>query len=177
LHNIALGNCSHLFYSSNSLFYNNIYNNSKNNIYEKNKYSKCIKDSENIKNDCAEKNEKEKNVKYLKMNSLKRKPNKVILNNKIIKNDLIKELPFKTETNSKLEIYQSINNKNITPNIFNNIYKEKKNGLITHYTKRKNIDSFNKIFNEVHHQPNNYSLINNYGKNYSKKNYSQIELH
>lgn len=173
LHNIVLRKCSHLFYSSNSIFYNNIYNNSRNNIY----YSKCIKDSENIKSGYTKENGKEKNVNYLKVNNLKRKPNKIILNNKGIKNVLINEYPFKTETNSNLEIYQPINNKNITPNIFNNIYKEKTNGLITNYTKRKNIDSFNKLFNEVHHQPNNYSLINKYGKNYSKKNYSQIELH
>ena len=151
--------------------------NSKNHIYEKSKFSKCIKDRENIKSDYTKENGKEKNVNFFKMNNLKRKPNKIVLNNKGIKNDLIYEYPFKTKANINLEIYQPINNKNIIHNIFNNIYKEKKNGLISHYTKKKNIESFNKLFNEVHHQQNNYSLINQYGKNYSKKNYSQIELH
>ena len=68
--------------------------------------------------------------------------------------------------------------KNIRPfkNYVNDSFKPKKNDLITHYTRKRDIKSYNKLFNEVHEENSKYSLIKYYGNNYSKKNYTQFEL-
>ena len=188
-HNNILGNCSELLYSSNIIFYKNNYqnNNANNNINDKVIDFKFNNNKKNITSYDNKENNKVNIINNYKNNFkrsyLMRKNNKMVLkNNKINKTEFLNEFPFKTEAsnyNSNIDIYQYINNNNnkIIPSYFDNIYKEKKNGLITHYTKRKNMNSFNKLFNEVHHQPNNYSLMEYYGKNYTKKNYSQIELH
>ena len=167
-----LKNYSELLYSSNSIFYKNNYynlgNNNRNKIFrdeEINNNFNNIKNKENYIN----------NYQIYNKNTISKNLIKRSLQNNINKNDYIKEYSIKTEISGNNET----NNKNKNfPNYFNNVYKEKKNSLITHYTKRKNIASYNKLFNEIHRQDkNNYSTMNYYGKNYSKKNYSQIELH
>ena len=179
LHNNILNNCSDLIYSSNNIFYkNNYYNNHNNdnnkknyeNNYNKylNRINKDINNKENYFNNYNT-NTNTNTYNYFKLN----KP-KV---NKINKNDYSTDYPLKTEINKTFDNNQNINNNKIVPKYFNNIYKEKRNSLVTHYTKRRNMNSFNKLFNEVHQESNNYSLMNQYGKHYSKKNYSQIELH
>jgi hypothetical protein len=83
----------------------------------------------------------------------------------------------KTENNNSLGFYQPISDNTLIPSYFDNIYREKKNGTATHYIKKRNVISYNKLFNEVHQEQKQYSLMDYYGRNYSKKNYSQIELH
>lgn len=64
--------------------------------------------------------------------------------------------------------------------LFNNYiqdsFKNEKNDLITHYARKRNMKSYNKLFNEIHQENSKYSLIKYYGENYSKKNYSQFEI-
>ena len=84
---------------------------------------------------------------------------------------------YKTENSNNLGFYQPISDNALIPSYFDNIYREKKNGTVTHYIKKRNVVSFNKLFNEVHQEQKQYSLMDYYGRNYSKKNYSQIELH
>ena len=182
-----LNNCSDLIYSSNNIFYkNNYYNNHNNNnefINIKNYESNYNKDINYINKDINNKenylnnNQNNSNNTNLKSNNLIYKSE--LKHNKINKKDILNDYPLKTEINKTFDNNnQFINNNNkIIPKYYNNIYKEKRNSLITHYTKRRNMNSFNKLFNEVHQELNNYSLMNQYGKNYSKKNYSQIELH
>ena len=73
------------------------------------------------------------------------------------------------------------NNKYANNDIFNNYVKDsnkrKNENLITHYSRKRNMKSFNKLFNEVHEENPKYNLMKYYGKNYSRKNYSQFELH
>ena len=73
------------------------------------------------------------------------------------------------------------NNKYFSNAIFNNYikdsFKRKNDNLITHYTRKRNVKSFNRLFNEVHEENPKYNLMKYYGKNYSRKNYSQFELH
>ena len=83
----------------------------------------------------------------------------------------------KTENNNSLGFYQPISDNTLIPSYFDNIYREKKNGAVTHYIKKRNVISYNKLFNEVHQEQKQYSLMDYYGRYYSKKNYSQIELH
>ena len=72
------------------------------------------------------------------------------------------------------------NNKYANNDIFNNYVKDsnkrKNEKLITHYSRKRNMKSFNKLFNEVHEENPKYNLMKYYGKNYSRKNYSQFEL-
>ena len=178
LHNNILNNCSDLIYSSNNIFYKNNYynnhNNDNNRKHYENNYNKYLN---RINKDINNKENKENyfnNYNTNTYNYFKSNNTKV---NKINKNDYSTDYPLKTEINKTFDNNQNINNNKIIPKYFNNIYKEKRNSLVTHYTKRRNMNSFNKLFNEVHQESNNYSLMNQYGKNYSKKNYSQIELH
>ena len=178
LHNNILNNCSDLIYSSNNIFYkNNYYNNHNNDNNKKNYENNYNKYLNRINKDINNKENKENyfnNYNTNTYNYFKSNNTKV---NKINKNDYSTDYPLKTEINKTFDNNQNINNNKIIPKYFNNIYKEKRNSLVTHYTKRRNMNSFNKLFNEVHQESNNYSLMNQYGKNYSKKNYSQIELH
>ena len=103
-------------------------------------------------------------------------------NNNKYKYEKIKKIKRKVLESSK-ENNESFNNFNhpIKQNSFyrNNIhdsFKDKNNELITHYAKKRNMKSYNKLFNEVHQENSKYNLINYYGNNYSKKNYSQFEL-
>ena len=72
------------------------------------------------------------------------------------------------------------NNKYFSNAIFNNYikdsFKRKNDNLITHYTRKRNVKSFNRLFNEVHEENPKYNVMKYYGKNYSRKNYSQFEL-
>ena len=174
LHNNILNNCSDLIYSSNNIFYkNNYYNNHNNDINRKNYENNYNKYLNRINKDINNKENYFNNYNTNSYNNSKSNNPKVY---KIIKNDYSTDYPLKTEINKTFDNNQ-INNNKIIPKYFNNIYKEKKNSLVTHYTKRRNMNSFNKLFNEVHQESNNYSLMSHYGKNYSKKNYSQIEFH
>ena len=180
--NNILDNFSDLLYSSNNIFYkNNYYNNEENNnkrINKRNIANIYNKEINYINNDRLDKanyinNYQITNNNYIKTSNNKNQPK----NNQINKIKFINRCHFNTEINQNFNINQHINNYKIVPSNYNKVFKEKKNDLITHYAKRKNLNSFNKLFNEVHEQKNNYSLMNHYGKNYSKRNYSQIELH
>ena len=102
-------------------------------------------------------------------------------NNKY-KYEKIKRIKRKVLESSK-ENNESFNNFNhptmknyLFRNNIHDSFKDKNNDLITHYTKKRNMKSYNKLFNDVHQENSNYNLINYYGNNYSKKNYSQFEL-
>ena len=178
--NDKLKNYSDLIYSSNNVFYKYNYQNSdniKNKIINQdlNYINTELDNKENYLN-----NFQNNNYNFKTKNALKRKNHNKLYNYEITKKANINEYPVKVQTNDNLknsfDFYPKINNNKIKTSYFNNVYKEKENSLITHYTKRKNINSSNKLFNQVHQQDNNYSLLNYYGKNYSKKNYSQIQL-
>lgn len=180
--NNILDNCSDLLYSSNNIFYkNNYYNNEENNnklINKRNIANIYNKEINYINNDRLDKANYINNYQITNNNFIKRSNNKnQPKNNRVNKNEFINNWHFNTEINKNSNINQPINNDKIVPSNYNKVFKEKKNDLITHYAKRKNLNSFNKLFNEVHEQKKNYSLMNHYGKNYSKRNYSQIELH
>jgi len=187
-YNDKLNDYSNLIYSSNSIFYKNnntdldknnykiINNNDKNNNYQLNYLYNDMGNKENYLN-----NYQNNNDNFKTKNPIKRNNYSKIKKNKSSKKDFINEAPFKKQTNSNskqtFDFFQPINDNKNYKTYYNNVYKEKKNSLITHYSKRKNINSSNKLFNEIHQQDNNYSLLNYYGENYSKKNYSQIQLY
>ena len=177
--NNLLDNCSDLLYSSNNIFYkNNYYEDNNNKLINKRSMSNIYnKEINYINNDILDK-ENYINNYQITNNSLAKQSNykNTFKNNTVNKDKFINNCHYNTEINQNSNFNQPINNK-IVPSNYNKVYKEKQNDLITHYSKRKNLNSFNKLFNEVHQQKNNYSLMNHYGKNYSKRNYSQIELH
>ena len=183
--NEKLKKYSDLLYSSNSIFYkNNYYNLIKNSNDRIINNNNMLRTKGEVNNNFNKINNKENfinNYQSYNKNIISNNNSKKSIAN-INKNDYIKDYPFKTEINTNnqdnLGFYQPNNKNKIFPNYFNNVYKEKKNSLITHYAKRKNIALYNKLFNDIHQQENNnYSIMNHYGKNYSKKNYSQIEFH
>ena len=72
---------------------------------------------------------------------------------------------------------QEIKHNGLYKNYINDSFKYRNNNdLITHYTRKRNMKSYNKLFNEVHQENSKYNLINYYGSNYSKKNYTQFDL-
>ena len=77
---------------------------------------------------------------------------------------------------NKFKFHQPIKNIGILRNYIQDSVKNKNNDLITHYSRKRNNQSYNRVFNEVHQENPKYDLINYYGTNYSKRNYSQFEL-
>ena len=201
--NVNLKNFSNILYSSNNIFYKNNYysneNSINNTINDKksilNNYHKDIKYINNINNkennfdNCQNKTKTIQTQPFRGRNIYRRgSESKTLEENNIYKikynednkENYLYDYP-NTETNyfnnKKKDYFKTNYNNTLIPNYFDNVFKGKKNSLVTPYSKRKNMNSFNKLFNEVHQQDNKYSLMNYYGKNYSKKNYSQIELH
>ena len=196
--NDKLKDFSNELYSSNNIISKNNYNrkginnilkNDKKNII--NNYHRdmeYINDISNIKdnsnncrdniNTCQFNSFKDRNT-YKRKEETNTKGRRNIYNNK---GNFIYDYHNKTEINDlnndkKIFIYKPINNNSLIPNYFDNIHKGNNNYLEIKKTKRKNMESYNKIFNKVHQEENKYSLMNYHGKYYSKKNYSQIELH
>ena len=80
------------------------------------------------------------------------------------------------ENNENIINKDKFNKSGLFKNYIQDSFKYKNNDLITHYTRKRNMKSFNKVFNEVHEENSKYNLMKYYGNNYSKKNYSQFEL-
>ena len=68
------------------------------------------------------------------------------------------------------------NNNGLFRNYVNDSFKNGNNDLITHYTRKRNMKSYNNLFNDIHQENSKYNLIKYYGNNYSKKNYTQFEI-
>ena len=80
------------------------------------------------------------------------------------------------ENNENIINKDKFNKSGLFKNYIQDSFKYKNNDLITHYSRKRNMKSFNKVFNEVHEENSKYNLMKYYGNNYSKKNYSQFEL-
>jgi len=80
------------------------------------------------------------------------------------------------ENNENIINKDKFNKNGLFKNYIKDSFKYKNNDLITHYSRKRNMKSFNKVFNEVHEENSKYNLMKYYGNNYSKKNYSQFEL-
>ena len=73
--------------------------------------------------------------------------------------------------------HQQIKRNGLYKNYVNDSFKNRNNNdLITHYARKRNMKSYNRLFNEVHQENSKYNKINYYGNNYSKKNYTQFDL-
>lgn len=197
-----LNKYSKLIHTSNDIFYNNnYYNDSKEktinySINDKKKYVNNYMREINFINNNINNNKMNLNNQYQTfdptfksiegMNNFTRKNKTKICENKNKnkfnyeennKENYINDNKNKTKNKYSLGFYQPISDNSLIPSYFDNIYREKKNGTVTHYIKKRNMMSYNKLFNEVHQEQKQYSLLDYYGRNYSKKNYSQIELH
>jgi hypothetical protein len=192
---------SKLMHTSNDLFYNNYYNDSKDktinfsNTDKKNFVNNYMREINFINNNINSNNLNlnnqyntyEPTFKSIKgMNNFRRRNKSKIYEAKNRnrcyydennKENYLDDNKNKTENNNSLGFYQPISDNTLIPSYFDNIYREKKNGAATHYIKKRNVISYNKLFNEVHQEQKQYSLMDYYGRYYSKKNYSQIELH
>ena len=72
---------------------------------------------------------------------------------------------------------QQIKQNGLYRNYVHDSFKYKNNNdLVTHYSRKRDMKSYNRLFNEVHQENSKYNLINYYGNNYSKKNYTQFDL-
>ena len=73
--------------------------------------------------------------------------------------------------------HQQIKKNGLYKNYINDSFKNRNNNdLITHYARKRNMKSYNRLFNEVHQENSKYNKINYYSNNYSKKNYTQFDL-
>ena len=143
---------------------NNITNLSNKNIslYNYNTKDNLVYNSNNITNDGYKVYYNNNKFKYNKAKSIRR--------------NFFEASKDNSENNYKNEKFNNYQNNGLFKNYVKDSFKYKNNDLITHYSRKRNVNSYNKLFNEIHQENSNYSQIKYYGNNYSKRNYTQFEL-
>ena len=93
-----------------------------------------------------------------------------------IKRNIFESSKEDNENNFNTDKFNNFQRIGVFKNYINDSFSNKSNDLITRYSRKRNMNSYNKLFNDIHQENSKYNLMKYYGKNYAKKNYTQFEL-
>lgn len=93
-----------------------------------------------------------------------------------IKRNIFESSKEDNENNFNTDKFNNFQKIGVFKNYINDSFSNKSNDLITRYSRKRNMNSYNKLFNDIHQENSKYNLMKYYGKNYAKKNYTQFEL-